>query len=41
MNREEQKKILEKLNQAETDIRKTLDKIKTLRKILKNKVLEK
>ena len=41
MNQEEQKQILEKLDQAEIDIKKTLDKIKTLKKILKNKVLEK
>ena len=41
MNQEKQKEILEKLDQVEIDLKKTLDKIKTLRKKLKNEVLEK
>jgi len=41
MNEKTQKEILEKLKQTEINIKNTLDKIKTLRKIVKNEVLEK
>jgi len=41
LNQKEQKEILGKLNQAEINMKKTLNKIKTLKKILKNKVLKK